>query len=182
MDDGALDLEFWDQSFSFICNDKLWLFSDLDDGPDGALDWPFWRRSFSFIPNDKLWLFLDLDDGALNLSFWSWAFGPACFLMRKSIVSGLGHSSVGLVTPALELSFGSWAFDSASFLQNLYMSSRKGVGRGQSRLSSIFQTLNQQCQDHKPRTQPLHLFWVFVWSFCFSKTLNAVSCQQTPTN
>ena len=66
---------------SFILNVKLWLFPDLDDGPDGTLDLSFWRRSFSFIHNDKLWLFPDLDDGALDLSSWSWAFGPASFPM-----------------------------------------------------------------------------------------------------
>ena len=32
------------------------------------------------------------------------------------LVSGLGHSDIGLVTPALDLSFWSWAFGPASFL------------------------------------------------------------------
>ena len=89
MDDGALDLEFWDQSFSFICNYKLWLFPDLDDGPDGALDWPFWRRSFSFIPNDKLWLFPDLDDGALDLELSGRSFS---FTRNEKSASPLGTS------------------------------------------------------------------------------------------
>ena len=68
--DGALDWPFWRRSFSFIPNDKLWLFPDLDDG---ALDLELSGRSFSFTRNEKLWSFLDLDAGALDLSFWSWA-------------------------------------------------------------------------------------------------------------
>ena len=95
--EGALDLEFWSRSINFILNDKLLLLLDLDVGTldlslrywsfpnldDGALESEFWGHSFSFIRNDKLWLFLDLDDGALDLSFWSWAPGPASFLMTN---------------------------------------------------------------------------------------------------
>ena len=53
---------------------------------------------------------------ALDLSFGSWAFSPASFLIRNYVcVSELGSWDVGLVTPALDLSFGSWAFGPASF-------------------------------------------------------------------
>ena len=78
---------------------------------------------------------------ALDLSFWSWAFGPASFLITNHIcfwtwmlgqaqlhseseirfVSGLGTWNVWLVTPALDLSFWSWAFGLASFLIRNYV-------------------------------------------------------------
>ena len=54
---------------------------------------------------------------ALDLSFGSWAFSPASFLIRNYVVSGLRSWDVELVTPALDLSFGSWAFGPASFLK-----------------------------------------------------------------
>ena len=83
----------------------------------------------SFILNEKLWLFLALNvvtsdlshTPSLDLSFWSWAFGPAWFLKRGHFVSGLGCCDIGLVTPASDLSFWSWAFGPASFLmRNCY--------------------------------------------------------------
>ena len=72
--DGALDWPFWRRSFSFIPNDKLWLFPDLD----GALDLEFSSCSFSFTRNEKLWSFPDLDAGTWMLGHWTCHFeaGP----------------------------------------------------------------------------------------------------------
>ena len=87
---------------SFVLDSKLWLFPDFDDDPDGVLDCSFWCR----------------------LVIWSWAFGPASFLITNYdcfwtwmmghwtcrwwqiiIVSGLGWWGVGLgvLKPILQL-------------------------------------------------------------------------------
>ena len=58
---------------------------------------------------------------ALDLSFGSWAFGPAAFLIRNYVCSRLVDWEVGLVTPALDLSLRSWAFGPASFLKREYV-------------------------------------------------------------
>ena len=82
---------------SFVLDSKLWFFRT-------------WSRSFSFRRIDKLWLFLDLDHGALDLSSWSWAFGPASFLIRNydcfwtwMLGHWTCHTSVGLVILKLGL-------------------------------------------------------------------------------
>ena len=60
-------------------------------------------------------MLLDLEAGPLDLSPQHWTClleaGPSAQLhsIRNYVFSGLGHSDVGLVTPALDLSFGCWA-------------------------------------------------------------------------
>ena len=91
----------------------------------------------SFIFNNKSLLFLDLDGGALDLSFWSWALGPASFLikdhdcfwtwmlehwtcllkvgLRPSFISnGKSFSCRDLDIGALDLALWSWALDPTS--------------------------------------------------------------------
>ena len=84
----------------FILNDRLWSFLDSDierlGGPASSL-------------MEKTLLFPDCVAAALELSFWSWAFGPASFLIRNYVCfwtwmleHGTCHSSVGLVTLILK--------------------------------------------------------------------------------
>ena len=80
---GALDLSFWSWAFgpaSFLIRSHYhfwtWCWSI------GLVLLKLGLRP-SFIFDKKSLLFLDLDVGALDVSFWSWAFGPASFLIRN---------------------------------------------------------------------------------------------------
>ena len=61
----------------------------------------------SLIFNNQSWLFLELNLGPLDLSFWSWAFGPSSFLIQHyvmvMIISGVGYCSFGLALLKLGL-------------------------------------------------------------------------------
>ena len=130
-DEGALDLSIWSRHFRVIFHDKLWSFPDLDAG---TLDLSFWSGALAQLRSwFQIMIFPDFDDdpdGALDCSFWcrlviwSWAFGPASFLITNydcfwtwmmghwtcrqwqiMIVSGLGWWGVGLgvLKPILQL-------------------------------------------------------------------------------
>ena len=61
----------------------------------------------SLIFNNQSWLFLELNLGPLDLSFWSWAFGPSSFLIQHYVmvmsISGVGYCSFGLALLKLGL-------------------------------------------------------------------------------
>ena len=135
LDFGALDLSFWSWAFD----------------PASLLirsHYHFWTWCWSIglvllklglrpssIFNKKSLLFLDLDVGALDLSFWSWAFSPASFLIRNRycfwtwmlehwtcpfeagpIFNEKSCLFLDLDVGALDLSFWSWAISPASSL------------------------------------------------------------------
>ena len=55
------------------------------------------KWNWAIILKLELWTSFILNEKALDLSFWSWACGPASFLITNHCVSGLGWWDVGHV-------------------------------------------------------------------------------------